>query len=445
VPSSADLARKARIEGLRALIAEKERTDRARSQKPLARAGSRERGLPGSVEDTPLGPLHRVKQYLQPAYCHGRTPIARALDARPSSLASLALDPTLAEIDPRKMLLLDTETTGLSGGTGTLPFLIGMAWFEDESLVVEQMLLRKPGEETPMLTRLAERLAWADCVVSYNGKAFDWPLLRTRAVMNRVRVPAPRAHLDLLHVARRVFGARIGGARLVTMEEEVLGMRRERDVDGAEIPTLFWEFVRGAEGSILAPVIEHNANDLIALAGLMAVLEERWSAPSPSHPPEDRLSLARVAMRSGETERAQQLALAVIDEEPPHRIAFEALRLSAELARKHRDAEGESALLARALDHVAEHDPRKAETHLRLAICLEHRVKSPERALAHAEKAGDEGAARRERLLAKIARREEKSLAARAKRKRRQGTASSAGGVASPAGAKNAATRRSAS
>ncbi len=404
--SPSDEARRARIAGLRALIAEKERTDRnGLRAKPLARAGHRDRGLPGSVEETALGPLHRVASYLLPSHRHGRIAIADALRARATSLAALALDPTLAEIDPTRVLFLDTETTGLSGGTGTLPFLIGLAWFEDESLKIEQLLLRRPGEEGPMLTRLAERIAWASCIVTYNGKSFDWPLLRTRAVMNRIKVPTPRAHLDLLHASRRVFGPRVGSVRLVTMEETVLGMRRERDIDGAEIPTLYWDFVRGAEGHVLVPVIEHNANDLVALAALIAVLDERWSAPSPHHDPEDRVAIARVALRGEQPAFAFEVATRVADEEPPPRIAYDALTTGADAARKLKNPHAELALLARAVDLCGYH-PKVMEAHLRMAICLEHRHRDPQRALFHAEQLGDER--RSERLTKKIAKRASK-------------------------------------
>lgn len=414
-PASPDEARRARIAGLRALIAEKERADRnglrAREHvgggsgdtKPLARSVLRERGLPGTVSETPLGPLHRVSNYLLPTHRHGRIAIADALRVRGASLSALALDPMLADVDPTRMLLLDTETTGLSGGTGTLPFLIGMAWFEDESLHVEQLLLRRPGEEAPMLTRLAERLAWASCVVTYNGKSFDWPLLRTRAVMNRIRVPPPKAHLDLLHAARRVFGARVGSARLVTMEETVLGMRRERDIDGAEIPALYWDFVRGAEGSVLVPVIEHNANDLVALAALVAVLDERWRAPAPHHEPEDRVSIARLALRGEQPRFAFEVATKVADEDPPPRIAYDALSIGAVAARKLKDPHAELALLSRAVTLCGDH-PRAKEAHLLLAICLEHRHRDPSRALVHAQLAGDD-AKRHARLARKIEKR----------------------------------------
>ncbi|MCZ7679242.1 MAG: ribonuclease H-like domain-containing protein [Sandaracinaceae bacterium] len=239
-----DDERRARVERLRGmlgkLIADDRRRMRERAPVVVARAE-----LPGELEETPHGPVHRVSGWLEPAHCHGRVPIAGALSVDPATIAKLALDTELASIDPRRMLFLDTETTGLAGGTGTIPFLIGLAWFEDESLRIEQLVLRAPGEEAPMLRRLAERVEGASCLVSYNGKSYDWPLLRNRFVLNRVPVAAPPAHLDLLHCARRIFKRRLGQVRLVHLEAQVLGMQREHDIDGARS--------RSASGTSCAP------------------------------------------------------------------------------------------------------------------------------------------------------------------------------------------------
>lgn len=397
--------RSARITMLKELIARKHaEMDRRRAERAAAPPPE---PLPGTLEETPSGPLHRVARYLEPSHCHGRTPIAAALGVSASSLAALALDESLAAIDPRRVLFLDTETTGLSGGTGTLPFLVGMAWFEDESLCLEQLLLRKPGEERPILERLAARLREASAIVTYNGKSFDWPLLRTRAVMNRVPVPAPSAHLDLLHCARRVFGPRLKEVRLVQMEAEVLGLRREHDIDGAEIPMRFWDFVRGADGSTLTPVIEHNANDLVALAALVVALAERWDGVQPHHAPEDRLAVAKVAYRYGDHPRALERARAAADAGGSAKVTAEALVLGAQAARKTADRSMQEAMLLEALSHAS--GDERAGIHLALAKLYEHILRDYARALEHLAKAEEAEEAhaiakRRARLEAKQAR-----------------------------------------
>ena len=409
-PPSEPLSEKQeRIGRMRAVIEQMQARDRTAMRAAGPRTPRGPSALPGETVDTDDGPLHRVAQYLQPSHCHGRVPIARALDACPRAVAALALDPELAGVDLRRMLLIDTETTGLSGGTGTLPFLIGMAWFEDESLRIEQLFLRTPGEERPMLARLAERIAASSCIVTYNGKSFDWPLLRTRAVMNRVAVPAPAAHLDLLHCARRVFARRLGQVRLVHIETEVLGMRRERDVDGAEIPDLYWQFVRGHEGSLMAPVIEHNANDLVALAALLASLAERWQDALPAHDPADRLGIAKVALRHGDLERARRFADAAVLGGAGSDVAVDALLVATETENKRARHHEVAGLLREAL--AMSHGERAAAIHLALAKHLEHKGRDPDGALTHAaETARVEGDGACARRVARLTRKRDRRI-----------------------------------
>lgn len=360
--------------------------------------------------------LRRVELRLSPAHRHGRVPVLGAAHVSPHSLAALALDESLQAIDPTRLLFLDTETTGLSGGTGTLPFLVGMAYFEGDALTVEQLVLPRPGAERPILTHLAERLRAASGIVTYNGKSFDWPLLRTRAVMNRVPVPAPRAHVDLLHCARRVFGARLGQTRLVQMEREVLGFFRDGDVDGAEIPGLYWDFVRTEDDSLLAPVLEHNVHDVVALAALVVALAERWDGTAPEHAPEDRYSVAKIAYRYGDHPRALARARDAADAGGSEALTTHALELGARAARKTEALDAEEALLLEALTHADEDDA--VRVHLALAKLYEHRLRDLDRALDHVEALeraiGDEALApRRARLeqkrAAKIARAQRKS------------------------------------
>ena len=380
-----DAARRARIEQLRTLI---RRTTLASHPEPLPEQPTRidpEISLPGEERATVYGRLHVVTRFLEPHHCHGRVRVASALSVSTAAVARLALDPALERVDPRRMLYVDTETTGLAGGAGTLPFLIGLAWFEDESLCVQQLFLRRPGEEVPMLHALAERLRKASCLVTYNGKSFDWPLLRTRFVLNRVPMPEPPPHLDLLHCARRVFRGRLSAVRLVSVEREALGMRREDDVDGADIPALYLRWLRRGEASPLAPVIEHNANDLVALAAIVARLANHYETLRPDDDPRDHLGFARVALRSGDVDRAAEFAQAAADGGGDSETTVAALRVLARLARRTGDAVTEERALTRALacaESGAAH--RLPALHLRLAKLYEHRLRDPVRARAHA-------------------------------------------------------------
>lgn len=349
--------------------------------------------------------MHLIDAYLEPHHHHGRAPVASALEVCVDRLAQLALDPSLEGIDIRRALFLDTETTGLAGGTGTVPFLIGIAWFEDESLRVQQLFLPQLGREAPMLHWVRERIAASSCVVSFNGKTFDWPLLRTRYIMNRVPAPALPPHVDLLHCARRVLRPRLGSVRLVELERKVLGMVRDDDVSGALIPQLYFDYLDGGDVSPIAKVIEHNANDLIALASLIAKLVAHFDEVHGEDDPRDHLAYAKLAERTGDPGRARSFARAAADGGGSSGCTVEACLLTAKLARRDGDADAEEAALLEALD-AATDELLGAAVRLALSKHYEHRRKDLARALHHArDTAPAEGDAANERRLARLERR----------------------------------------
>ena len=358
--------------------------------------------LPGALRGTQHGELHLIDEYLEPHHHHGRTPIAGALQVSTERLAQLALDPELASIDLRRALFFDTETTGLAGGTGTVPFLIGIAWFEDDSMRIQQLFLPEMGREAPMLHWLRERVEQSSCVVSFNGKSFDWPLLRTRFVMNRVPAPALPPHLDLLHCARRVLKARLRSVRLVELERRVLGMYREDDVSGALIPQLYFDYLDGGDVEPMAKVIEHNANDLIALAALVAKLVSHFDEVHGSDDPRDHLAYAKVAERTGDAARARSFASAAANGGGEAACTVEACMLNARMARRGGAVDDEEQALLAALD-AANTDLLCAAVRLALAKFYEHRRKDLQRALEHAVGTafaeGDDAAERRVRRL----------------------------------------------
>ncbi|MFW2387785.1 MAG: ribonuclease H-like domain-containing protein [Polyangiales bacterium] len=365
--------------------------------------------LPGERRDTAHGELHLIDEYLEPHHHHGRSPIAEALRVSNERLAQLALDPALEQVDLQNALFLDTETTGLAGGTGTVPFLIGIAWFEDQSMRIQQLFLPELGREAPMLSWLAERLRQSSCVVSFNGKAFDWPLLRTRFVLNRVRAPELPPHLDLLHCARRVLKPRLKSVRLVELERRVLGMYREDDVSGALIPQLYFDYLDGGEVSPIAKVIEHNANDLIALAALMAELVGHFDEVHGEDDPRDHLAYAKLAERTGDRERARSFASAAAQGGGESACTVEACLLSARVARRNGNVDDEERALLDALA-AADEDLLEAVVQLALAKLYEHRRKDLDRALQHAAgTALAEGGEAAERRLARLERRRSRS------------------------------------
>jgi uncharacterized protein YprB with RNaseH-like and TPR domain len=367
--------------------------------------------LPFATEMTPAGPLHVRLQRLSAAHRIGRAPVLGARHASTDLLALLALDPTLASCDVSRTLFLDTETTGLSGGAGTVAFLVGLASWDGQALVLEQLLVRELGEEAPMLDRVRARIAAASMLVTFNGKSFDMPLLRTRFVMARMPPPPEPPHLDLLHVARRVHGSRIKrrqvsgsagawskpeGCRLVALEREVLGFVRSDDVESSDVSACYLHFLRTGDAQALLGVVEHNAWDVIAMAALVGLYGE------PLHPEllaDDLAGIARALHRAGATDDALTAAQAAVERE----ATPESLRARADLAR----ARGDRARALADFEAIAARvdDP---SVRLQLAKLYEHWVREPHRALAWAEQGTGEGLEasnkRTERLAAKIKR-----------------------------------------
>lgn len=234
-------------------------------------------------------------------------------------------------LDPDRWLFLDTETTGLSGGTGTYAFLIGIAWWDSGGLQVEQFLMRDFSEEHSVLLELAERLAERPVLVTFNGKTFDWPLLESRYLMTRsICVPQLAAHLDLLHPARAVWKLRLGSVKLMELEEHVLDARRlgwdrANDVPSNMIPQFYFDYLRGRSVAPLAGVVRHNRNDLRGLAALFGKLNEMLSCEEPSGEADglDLFGLSRYLDRRGDRRRAEVACVAARERGLP--IGFDAV------------------------------------------------------------------------------------------------------------------------
>src|SRR5947209_51017 len=215
--------------------------------------------------------------------------------------------------DPAQWLFLDTETTGLAGGTGTYAFLIGLAWWDAGGLQVEQFFMRDFAEEHSLLHELAARVDERPVLVTFNGKSFDWPLLENRFTMTRsIAVPRLAAHLDLLHPARALWKLRLGSVRLVELERQVLdaprlGWHRDDDVASALIPQFYFDYLRGGPVEPLAGVVRHNQMDLRGLAALFGKVNALLSEPSSAasgFEGLDLFGLSRFLQRRGDSNRA---------------------------------------------------------------------------------------------------------------------------------------------
>jgi hypothetical protein len=320
-------------------------------------------------------------------------PLVQALSVDPEMLSLLALDPELATCDPKRALYFDTETTGL-GGAGAVAFLVGLGWFDEGgNFVLEQLLLDDPSQEPALLARLSEIIERSSCLVSFNGKSFDWPLLQSRCVMNRRPALQARPHLDLLHVSRRIHKRRLSRCRLLDLEAEVLGWERgEDDIPGAEIPPRYGHYLRTGDGEALRPVVDHNAWDVLTMAALVGLYGE----PIDQLLAADLLGVAETLTRAKAYESAELVADRAID-------LGEGIDGLSVRARLHR-ARGDKARALIDFEALSEQVDDPA-VRLELAKLFEHHEKDFERALAVVSRGTGEDEQALERRISRLKRR----------------------------------------
>ncbi len=298
----------------------------------------------------------------------------------PSLKALRMLAPQFAEeaLDPTQWIFLDTETTGLSGGTGTYAFLVGVAWWDESSFVIDQLFMRDHSEEPSLLLELRDLLDGRRVMVTFNGKSFDWPLLETRFRMTRVaRLLQPALHLDLLHPSRRLWRWRLPSVALSELERHILLMDRGPDIPSATIPVRYFDFLRGGPAEPMVEVFRHNQMDLLGLAKLMVEIILRLEEPGKHNPDGTELfGISRLLNQRGEIPLASVLlerALAEGLPEPVGRAAQHELALLAKRRCEYDRAEG----LWRELAGETHEGLQAFEE---LAKHYEHRLKQPQTA-----------------------------------------------------------------
>jgi uncharacterized protein len=324
--------------------------------------------LPFEAVETPSGTVHRRIQSQRRSLRVGRVQVDAACNASSEALALLALDPTLAKTSPADALYLDCESTGLAGA-GTLAFLVGLAWFDADRLVLEQLLLRTPADERALLELLLDRVSRASVLVTYNGKTFDVPLLAARCVMAGCPPLPERPQLDLLHVARRLHRDRIGACRLVDLESQVLGFDRGPDLAGAEVAARYGHFLRSGEEEALRDVVDHNAHDVLSMAALVALYGER----APAIDDRDLVGLARTYWRAKAFDEADSVAARAVE----RGVGSRPLRLRALIAK----ARGDRARALCFFEQLAQ-EVNDASVRLELVKLYEHYMREPARALS---------------------------------------------------------------
>ncbi len=263
--------------------------------------------IPGDYLETSHGLCFRVKTTYPYHHYQGNIAISELLDKNPAVLENVVSD--LKDHTPNfsRTLFFDTETTGLDTGAGVYIFLAGLGYFDGNRFVVEQFFMRDFPEEPAVLDALEHIMNRFDTIVTYNGKTYDWPLLESRYAMNRRSVPMNNpVHLDLLHIARKLYKHRLQSCRLVSVEEGVLGYHRLDDLPGALLPERYFQYIRSRDARFIHKAFSHNANDIVSMAALLSSMITLLQNPRKiDTPAEDVYSYARIFELNNDCEKAE--------------------------------------------------------------------------------------------------------------------------------------------
>ena len=301
-------------------------------------------------------------------------------DFAPSHRALSLIAGADISFDPAQLLFLDTETTGLSGGAGTLAFLTGLGRVKGDTFVVTQYLMRDYGEENSQLMQVNAAIENAPGIVTFNGKSFDLPLLQSRALLQRMRFAMqPRIHIDLLHAARRLYKLRLGSCTLVALEKEILGIHRQDDIPSAEIPARWLKYVKIGDASLIKDVLYHNAQDVFSMAVLTMVMAAALDNPFAQPYMQDVLSLAATYERVKDIRLAERCYRLAADSPYKER----ALTSLSHIYRREGRLEEERA----ALYDLTHQRLSAVYAHIALAKLYEHRLRDLQSALAHTDSA----------------------------------------------------------
>lgn len=282
----------------------------------------------GRLIETPFGQAFVVEGRYPFGHDQGNSKLD--LSASLHTVAAWAGEPRLLDLDLESFIFLDTETSGLAGGTGTYPFLIGVGRFDNQGFRLAQYFMRDPLEEISHLTALNQFLGSCDGLVSFNGKAFDVPLLNTRFITNGERSPLlDAAHIDLLPLARRLWRDRLPSRALGYLETHILNVRRTHDdVPGWLIPSMYFDYLRSGDARPLKKIFYHNAMDILSLAALLNHMTNILENPlsSPVDHPVDVYAMGKLFEELGLIDTAASLYAHALDNDLPEDIRRDAVQ-----------------------------------------------------------------------------------------------------------------------
>ena len=281
-----------------------------------------EKVIEGQHKDTPFGNTFIVETRFPIKHHQGL--ISIDINSPLDLMAEWVGDQRISQFKIDEYIFLDTETSGLSGGTGTFAFLIGAGRFEKDYFLLSQFFLRDPIEETAQLFALSEFLGSKQGIVTFNGKPFDVPLLNSRYTINNDLSPFKSlAHIDLLPLARRLWRDRLPSRRLTELEQHILGFQRtHEDVPGWLVPSLYFDYIKSGDARPIKSVFYHNAMDIISMAALLNYITTLLSNPLNSTDTDgiDLVALGNVFQNLGHFNTAANLYAYALKRKLPPRI-----------------------------------------------------------------------------------------------------------------------------
>lgn len=396
-------------------ISTKEKLERLLS---LTRTEKGRKAETARPEPLPKPPYQVFENHFRLQTKYGRIALSSGLAISGEVLALLSRNPAFSEQDLSSALFLDLETTGLSGGAGVVPFLVGLGYYREGQFHLLQFFLGELAEEENMILELGRFFARTDfrSLVTFNGKAFDLPLLETRFILHRAAFPlGGLPHLDFLFSARSLWSHKQESCRLYHLAREVLTAEREEDIPSAEIPARYFEYLRTGDFSLIEPVLYHNQEDLLSLLGVVIVgagflSEAAMGEEETAADAMDLFGAAKILEKAGATEKSVRLMHRALEGRLSEEVALQAKKKLAHYFKKNREWD-------KAISLWQQMTPLHQLSCFReLAMHYEHRAKDYAKAAAVAEEGLSQAAGvsrsyeqdfshRLERLRGKISRR----------------------------------------
>lgn len=337
----------------------------------------------GYEHSSPSGSTFVVKTVYDMDYLHGE--IRLCSHVNPEMICRWAKLPGLSSIDQKKIIYLDTETSGLAGGTGTFVFMIGLGFYTDNGFELVQLFMRDPAQEQALLQSLSCFLDSYNIIVTFNGKAFDIPILNTRHVLKRFVTPfTEKSQIDLLHLARRLWRNRLQSRAMIDLEREILKIpRTEGEVPGWLVPILYYDYLISGDARPLSGVFYHNAMDIVSLAALFAYISDLLENPLRSPDPNglDLIAIGKLYEELGYLSGAVTLYEKSLDIGLPQEYFIQTLMRYALLQRKNGNWPEAIKLWEKAANYG------NYDACIELAKYYEHRAKEYQQALYWVEKA----------------------------------------------------------